>query len=409
MKKRGLEFSNDYAIILLFMPLFLVLMHSTNAYPGLARGVTDTTIKVGVILDQTGPIAGDIGLPATDGIKNYTRYINERGGISGRKIRLIIEDDRYSIPAGIAAFKKLMFKDQVLALIGPASTGEAKTLIPQIEKLKVPNITGAPMKAMVVPLKRHIFLPFNVYDDQLGVIFDYIVNDIKPKRLDLTFVYFDSESGKAALESGEKWAEHFNLSFDTEIVNMGALDATSQVLSIKRKKPTHIIMHHTSPATVALLRDLKKFGLNTPVYGTLPTCAEDTVRMSGSASRNYIGIHGFSPWDDESEGVKKMRGITLQYKPDAEKQTPNRFYTAGWVLSAILYKGIDGAGDDLDNETLITALEAIRGMDTKGVCGPITFTPKNHKGLDYCRLYKADPERGKLIPITDWRKAPEIE
>ncbi|MDY7034009.1 MAG: ABC transporter substrate-binding protein [Thermodesulfobacteriota bacterium] len=392
-----------------FFFLCIVFLWNKSVYCESVRGVTDTTIKIGAILDQTGPTAGDIALPVTGAVRNYTQYINDSGGIFGRKLKVIVEDDRYSIPAGVAAFKKLLFKDKVLAFIGPASTGEAKTLIPQIEKLKVPNMTGSPSKTMIVPLKRYIFLAFNVYEDQLGVIFDYLVNDLQPEKLDITLVYFDTESGKVALTATKKWAGHFNLSFDTEIINMGALDATSQVMSIKRKKPTHIVMHHTSPATVALLRDLKKYGVDVPVYGTLPTCAEDTVRMAGSASKNYIGVHGFSSWYEEAEGVKKMRRITLKYQADADKQGPNRFYTAGWILTSILYEGIRMAGKDLTIEKLVTSLESIRNMDTKGIVGPITFTPTKHKGLDHCKLYRADPATGRLVAITEWRKAPDIK
>ena len=89
---------------------FIILFGSSDAYPEPVRGVTDTTIKIGVIMDLTGPTAGDIGLPITEALKNYTRHINDKGGIFGRKVKLIVEDDRYAIPAGIAAFKKLFFQ-----------------------------------------------------------------------------------------------------------------------------------------------------------------------------------------------------------------------------------------------------------------------------------------------------------
>ncbi|MDY6970020.1 MAG: ABC transporter substrate-binding protein [Spirochaetota bacterium] len=396
---------NRYITLFILIAL-TILLSGSILHSGSVRGVTDRMIKIGVLLDQTGPTAGDIALPATRAIRNYTQHINDSGGIMGRKFKLIVEDDRYSIPAGLAAFKKLIFKDKVFALVGPACTGEAKILISHIEKQRVPNITGAPAKVMIEPIRRHIFLPFNIYEDQLGVIFDYIINDIKPKRLVLTFVYFDSESGKAAHKATKKWAKYYSLHFNTEIIQMGALDAASQVMSIKRKKTTFIIIHHTSPSTVALLRDLKKFGMNIPVYGTLPTCAEDTVRMGGNASKNYVGIHGFSSWNDDSEGMENIRKITLKYKPDIGKVGRNRFYTTGWIFSTVLYEGIRRSGKEINIKKLITSIETIRDYDTKGVVGPITFSPTNHKGLDYCKLYRANPEEGKLVPITGWRKAP---
>jgi branched-chain amino acid transport system substrate-binding protein len=382
---------------------------SFRGYTKDVRGVTDTTITIGVILDQTGPIAGDMGIPITEGIRNYMRHVNDKGGIFGRKIKLIVEDDHYSIPAGIAAFKKLLFKDEIFALYGPGNAGGAKTLFGQIEKLKVPNMTIVPDEAQINPLKRHIFMPFNLYHDQWGVVSDYIVNDLKAKKIDVTFVYWDSESGKVALTSVRKWAKFFNFNLDTEIINMGALDAATQVMSIKKNKPTHILIHHGAPGTVALLRDLRKFGLNTPVYGNILSCTEDIVRMGGSASKNYIGAHPFSSWYDDGKGVEEMRRITLKYKPGTEMPYRNKLYTAGWIMATVLYEGLKRAGKELNTEGLVIALESIRDMDTGGLSGQISFSPTNHQGVHSTKLYRADPESGKLVPITDWRKTPEIK
>ena len=55
------------------------------------------------------------------------------------------------------------------------------------------------------------------------------------------------------------------------------------------------------------------------------------------------------------------------------------------------------------------ALETLKDFDTKGICGPITYTPTIHYGLSYSRLFRADPENSKLIPITEWRLPPRRE
>ena len=408
-RRRVMKTKKKFFLVTVLASIF-ISFSSLCGYAKDVRGVTDTMIKIGGILDQTGPVAGDITIPVTEGLRNYTRHVNDKGGIFGRKIKVIIEDDRYSIPGCIAAFKKLLFRDEIFALIGPANTGGARALLGQIEKLKVPNLTGAPDEAQVNPLKRYIFMPFNLYDDHFGVILDYIVNDLKAKKINATFVYWDSESGKVALASVQRWAKFFNFSFNTEIINMGALDAASQVMSIKRNKPTHILIHHGSPGTVVLLRDLRKFGLNTPVYGDMITCTEDTVRMGGSASRNYIGTHIFSSWYDDGKGVEEMRRITLKYKPGTEMPYRNKMYTLGWLgMCSIFCEALNRAGRDLSIEGFVTAMESIRDMGTGGLSGPISYSPTNHKGIHYTKLYRADPESGKLVPITDWRKTPEIK
>ncbi|MDY7031594.1 MAG: ABC transporter substrate-binding protein [Thermodesulfobacteriota bacterium] len=173
---------------------------------------------------------------------------------------------------------------------------------------------------------------------------------------------------------------------------------------MKRRKVEYIIMHHAIPVTATLLRDLRKFGFKVPVFGTFPNCTEDTVRIAGTASKNYTGAHSFASWYDDSPGMVEVREITLGYHPGTEKPYRSKNYAVGWVMARILYEGIKRAGKDLNGETLVAGLETIQNLDTKGICGPISYSSQSHKGLDYCKLFKADPESEKLLPISDWRK-----
>ncbi|MDY7030985.1 MAG: ABC transporter substrate-binding protein, partial [Thermodesulfobacteriota bacterium] len=95
--------------------LCMVFLWSADGHCESARGVTDDTIKVGAVIAMTGPGAGTL-FPYQEAFKNYFRYVNEQGGIHGRKVKLIVEDDRFTIPASIAAYKKLLYKDSVLAI-----------------------------------------------------------------------------------------------------------------------------------------------------------------------------------------------------------------------------------------------------------------------------------------------------
>lgn len=389
--------------------LILTLTFSQGSYSGNVRGVTDTSIKIGFIGDMTGPIA-DVVAIFGEAVKNYTRYINDKGGIHGRKVESFIEDDRYSVPAGIAAFKKLIFKDEIFALMGPHTTPTIKALLNQMEKHKIPNVMCLPQPSMVNPINRYVFTTGEFYADNVGVIFDYIVNELKPKDMKLAFVTFDGESGKEVQQSINEWAQFFNYKhpIPREIIPMGALEASSQVLSIKRNGITHILVHHAVAGGSLLLRDLRKFGLNTPVFGTLLTCSEDTVRLAGDASKNYIGAHGFSSWYDDAPGMKKVREITLKYRPGTDKPWRSKFYTCGWVTTMLLHEGMVKAGRNLTPESCVQGLESIKDFDTQGLCGLITFSPTKHKGFSSTRLFKADPSSGKLVPFTDWRNPPKL-
>ena len=372
------------------------------------RGVTDTTIKVGMIAGMTGPGASVTGILG-DVARDYTRHINDSGGIHGRKIQMIIEDDRYSIPMGISAFKKMIFKDKVFTLSGPYTTPSIKALYGQMDKYKIPNVAAIPQPSMIEPVKRYLFATGEFYEDDFGVIFDYIINELKPSDMRLAFVTYDGESGKEVHASIKKWARFFNYEHPIrkEIIPLGALEASSQVMSIKRQKITHILIHHMVANVGLFLRELKKFGLNTPVYADLLSCSEDTIKLAGEASKNYISAIGFSSWYDETPGMQKLRKITLKYHPGTDKPWRSKYYTAGWVVLSILCEGMSRAGRNLTPESCVQALESMKNYDTGGLCGPITFSPTDHKGFSSCKLFKSDPSSGKLVPITDWRDPPK--
>ena len=373
------------------------------------RGVSDTEIKVGGIMDQTGPVA-DIAIQLAEAAKNYVRHVNDTGGIHGRKIKYLLEDDRYSIPLGIAAFKKLIFKDKVFALQGPVCIPSSRALFGQIEKLKIPDMLESPDDMAVNPVKRFIFIPIESYDDDIGVIFEYIMRDLKPPDPKIAYCAFEGESGKTALRSVKKWAKFFQLkhSIHKEIIPLGALEASSQVMTMKRKGITHIILHHSAPGAAVLLRELRKFGLHLPVFGDSISCKEDMVRLCGDVSMAYTGVAPVSSWYDNSAGMKSLRNITLKYHPGTEKPWRDKAYTAGWLATMLLCEGMVRAGRELTPDSWVEGMESIRNLDTQGLCGPVTYTPTNHKALNSVKLFKADPTNGKLIPFTDWRSAPQF-
>jgi len=388
-----------------FLVLILLISQGNLAYSKEARGVTKDSIIIGSIADHTGPTS-NIGVVMVEAYRIFFRHINDEGGINGRKIKLVAEDSRYSIPASIAAFKKLLFKDQMLALLGPVSIGETKVLFRHIEKEKIPTLPWAPDESVMKPYKRYVFPTSGFYDNEWGVTLDYIVNKLKAKNPKIAMATVDVESGKVVRASAVAWAKSYGLKLHHETLPISAIDVTSQVLSMKRAGVTHILIHHVAPGAAAVLKDMKKFDLDVPMFGTSATCTEDVIRIAGDASKNYVGASPYSSWYEKSPGMAKVRKISLKYNPGAEKSYQIKSYTLGWVIPVILCEGLRRAGKDLDGEKLVAGLETIKDLDTKGLCGLITYTPTMHYGLNYNKLFKADPKSGKLIPITKWKLPP---
>jgi len=369
------------------------------------KGVTDSEIRIGAIYDQTGP-ATPVTVPASKAFKNYFQWVNEKGGINGRKIKLIIEDDRYSIPATISAYKKLLLKDQVLAILGPASSAGIFALTSAILKDKMPCVIPPSSDRVVIPPKRYMFASGPTYEDQIQLIFQYIVRDLKKKNPRIAFVYNDTEHGKLGFKAAEKYKDKYGIDIvSIEIVNPGVLDATSQALNIKRRNPDFILMHLLVDNSIVIMKSAMQMGITgIPFLGTQYTCTEDTVKVAGKAASNYTGIAIYSSWYDKGSAMEEMRKVTLKYNPGTEKPYRPKAYTQGWGDATILAEGIKRARKDIDGEALVDALEAIKDFDMRGLCGSVTFGPDNHKGSKYVKMYKANVKEGLLTPISDWIK-----
>lgn len=363
------------------------------------RGVTDDRITIGGMGDMTGPAASQ-ALHAIQAWKNYFRYVNEQGGINGKKINLKLEDDRYAIPATIAGFKKLVYKDEILVLLGPLVTGGIVALAPQVQKERMPDIVPNSAEEVVNPPKRYIFNTGATYPDNMKLIFNYIMKNYKNPRI--AYVYPDNEAGKSGYRAVMERTKHYNTEIVTsEVLNFGAIDATSQVLNLKRKKAEHIIILGITSHAAVLLRSSNKLGLDARFYGSTYTCDEDIITLAGKAARNFIGAQCFNSWYDDSPQMKRVREITLKYHPGTEKPYRLKLYVQGWVMCQILEEAIKRAWNDLNGETLVSALESFNNFET-GLCPPLTYGPDRRKASDYQRLFKVDIEKEIFVPITDW-------
>jgi len=371
-----------------------------------ARGVTKDKIILGFIGDMTGPTVV-VQKPYLDAVKNYFRYINDQGGINGRKIKLISEDDQYQAAKAVGAFKKLVTRDKVLAIVGPTGSTQLKACYKQIEKEKVPCIgMMSTTDDMLKPFKRYIFPIMSTYQDQIRVIVDYIIKDLKGQKPGIALVTQQNEPGKVVEASARATAKANGIELVT-VVNLpfGATDATSQVLLLKKAKPNYVIIQGNIGVAVALLRDAKKLGLATKFIGTFSTFSEHTYIKAGGAAKTYVGVHSINPWYDREPGIDKMRKITVKYEPGTEDKSRSRFYVQGWVSAMVLTEGLRRAGKDLDGEKLVSTLESIKDFDTKGLCGPISYSSSSHKGLQFMRVYTChDFKTGKLVPLTGWMK-----
>ena len=391
----------NHLILLVVLIATVFVLGTSFVHAGEGRGVTQDTIVIGNISDYSGP-AVDNTSHYNKAIDAYFRHINDNGGIHGRKIKLIKEDDRYSIPMGVAAFKKLIFRDKAF-MIFIASTGETFALARQITKHKVPTISLGKADEITRPVKKYIFSSGPPYTSMVKVVVDYIVKDLKAKNPRIAIVCPDTAYGKSSLVALKDQLKFHDLKLaDKEILEFGAVDATTQVLGLKRAKATHVILYEIVSPSVALIRDANKMGFKPQMIGHYYSCAENLVEILGNLAEGYLGVHSYTSWYDDCPGMIKARKIVKTYYPDYKPGA--RLFAEGCTIGLIVEHALRKTGKDLTRENFMKAMESIKDLDAGGISAPITFSKTKHEPSEESKMFKADVNGKRMVPITGWRK-----
>jgi branched-chain amino acid transport system substrate-binding protein len=341
-------------------------------------GLTDTTIKVGIM----GPFTGNASSYSKTqiGLMAYFKHINDQGGIHGRKFELVPEDTACAPAKGIAAAKKLIHQDEVFYLHGNSCSAVAMAVKPTVSPTGIPWIIAHavnPNITMPVNEKRSIFhgVPAGpAYGSTMG---RFVMS--KPGTKRVAVVTHTNDWAKSYCDPAiEVIEEQGGEIIETLALERGQTDSTAQVLKLKQAKPDFILGCLYEAETVIFLRDAKKYGMETPVMGTAGTDLENTLERLGdvSAVRNYFVLHAFV---DKVDGPKmqKWNDIILKYYPD---ETITGFSAVSMASGVAAVKALEAVGPDLTRSKFIAELEKIQGLETGILACDITWTPTDRHG-----------------------------
>ncbi|WP_153126616.1 ABC transporter substrate-binding protein [Peribacillus tepidiphilus] len=355
------------------------------------------TIKIGGLFDITGG-TGDVGTPYAEGEKAYFDYISKES-INGYKLELVGEDYAYKIPEAQKLYQKYKSKDKVAAILG-WGTGDTEALRQQVATDKLPYFSASYSENLKnMDESPYNFLTAASYSDQARSVLKWIKDNHSGGTPTVALIYNDTAFGKSPIEDAKKFAAEIGIDVvDEQIVDLKALDATSQLLNMKKKKPDYAIIQETWGATATILKDAKKLGIDTQFIGLNWATGEGLLPIAGDAAEGFIGVvsHAF-PYED----LPGMEEIKKYLESKGEKlEDKNQKFVQGWVAAKILVEGIKLAEDPTTGEGIRTGLEKITNLDLGGLAAPVTFTPDNHAGTNQIRL--AEVKNGKFEVITDY-------
>jgi branched-chain amino acid transport system substrate-binding protein len=341
----------------------------TGAQAADVPGVTNTEIKVGSFGPLTGPVY-IYGKLTMNGVEVYFNELNKKGGVHGRKLVLVREDDLCKPEGGIAAVKKLVFDHKVFAIIGGGCSNATLAARPEIEKAGVPfHVFAAVADGIVDPPAT------NIYTTQITASVE--------SRAQIQWALDHGAKKLAIVAQHDAWGrsryEPMVADFKQrgvkvvadEEITVDQNDGTAQALRLKAAGADAVMLLGYPKAAAVLIRDSIKIGYK-------PLWVGQTAIQDLPALQNLIGIGGALsdfvsittiPGHPDNPQYAEWRKRLKDTFPNDDLSV---FNLMGVAAAEVFANVLDAAGKDLTREKFLAAYSTINNFKSSVYPGPIT-------------------------------------
>lgn len=365
----------------------LVALTATT-FPAVAKqGVTDKEIVLGDIVPLTGPPAL-LGVAHNLGVRVAIAEANEAGGINGRQIRLISEDDGYVPSRTIQGVRKLINSDKVFALTAVSGTAQSLAAMPLFKQSGIPAM--APItthRGLYDPIVDNIFVVGYDMADAVSELVAQMADRYPGKKW--AIISQDDDYGEDVRRGFDKVVKDKNLDVvSRQIFKKGQTDFSSEILQVRQSGADVLMAGGVLGENVTMARELERIGHRIPMGVTYVSRVPAAVKLMGSAAEN-VYVMDYVYLEDQPEAQEFMDKIRKYLSTD-EQARVNRYTFTGYASTRALIEAMRACGDDLTWKCTIDQLNQLSDLET-GTMTPLTFTPDDHLAAPRLFLLKADP------------------
>lgn len=382
---------------ILWIILAIIVLAAAGTYLYLFHFKQNEVIKIGGLFALTGPTS-DVGVDYSMGVKDGVSWINDHGGINGKKIELISNDYAYDISRAKSLYEKYS-KEYKIELIQGWGTGDTEALMVDVNNDSVVYMSASYSAAITDPF----YTPYNFfagtdYSTSLRLAIKYIKeshsDSSRPPKM--VFIYPDHPYGKAPIPAGKSMAAALGIKYgQDQLVSLGAKDATTQLRKVKEYGPDWVWLGGTINSCAVIVRDAGKIGLDTRFIMNTWGFDETFLRKAGNyANGRTYGVVPCALWGDNVPGMKNIMEAHGKYR-SAKSHTVH--YVKGWLSIMTMAEGIKKAGDDLTGPGVKDALETLKGFNMGNLSAPITYTKKDHRPNTKLKIYKIEAGEYQLV------------
>ncbi len=336
------------------------------------------TVKIGAIFAVTGP-ASFLGAPEAKTTRMLVDEINNRGGIDGKQLELIIKDSGASPEKAISFVKQLIEEEKVIAIIGPSTSGETMKIKSICEQAKTILISCAAAEVIVNPVAKYVFKTPQKDSHAVMKIYETM------KKMGISRIGIISgntgygNAGKAQLEAiAPKYGMKILIS---EVYDKKATDLTGVLTKLKAKDVQAVVNWSIVPAQSIVAKNMKQINLNIPLFQSHGFGNIKYVKEAGKAGEGIIFPCGRLLVADVLPDGHPQKALLMKYKKDYESEFGEDVSTFGghaWDALMVLVEVMKKVGT-ADKEKIRDALENLTGF--VGTAGIFNFSPEDHNGL----------------------------
>lgn len=387
---------------------------------GVALGAD--TIPVGQLVAQTGataPVAKVYG----QGVSDAFAFINQQGGINGKKINLETVDYGYDPAKAISIYKQWMTDFKPVAIQG-WGTADTEALIGLVDKDAVVFMSGSSSGHLTDPTGRSPWTstpaPYNFfygpsYSDGCRALVQFaaeawkrtstaqrgstFLGDLyRPKFAYLGDNHPYPNSPRAACID---YARDLGFEITPPIrYSLTPSDYTAQCETLKQTGAQFAFLANTAESNVALLKACAKQGVATQFMTNIYGWDEEAGKQAGDAGNGLVWVVSVARWGDDVPGMETVRKVSKESDPSGADHR-SVHYIRGVCSAFLMRDAMQGAAKmgEISGANIKKAFEDMRDhvpQDLEGVCLPTTLTPTDHRGTTTVMLYRNDYNFGTV-------------
>jgi len=374
----------------------LLTMLLAAAWPAAAQDA----YVVGVSAAMTGPAAG-IYAPVVDAMKAYLDHVNARGGVNGKPVRLIVQDDGAEPSKAAANAKKLLAQDKVVMLINTSLSSTYAPMVAEAKRAEVPLYFGGSVcpKETYPPADPLQFCSsaFGATLDSQGSLAFIKAQAKEPVRIG--FAAMAIPIARAEIDYAEGLSKSMGMTpVEKQISPPPTPDYTPFATKLKDANPNWVFSWSPWVSQERTFEAMRRLGWTGRYLTWAHLNAEEELARIRDGEFYVIGTNAF--FQDDLPVQAEIRAVTHR----ANLKYPVTYLTEGFIAGLVIESTLKATPWPPTPKKVLAAMNNLK-VDLKGLRGgALEWTKDNHfRTKQYYRVWHWDPAKNAIVRVQDWQ------